>query len=568
MTNRDIGEVLEEIASLMEFQGAEFFRVRAYRRAADAIAHAPFQIDADTPPGKLTDLDGVGGSIADAVLQIAETGTCDQREELMEDFPEGLLDVLKVPGVGPKRAALFFREAGVHDLTTLRQAAEDGRLAELEGMGEKSQQNVLKGLETLEGLSDRMLMGQAWERADPLVEDLGGAGKVHVAGSLRRGRETIGDLDLLTTTENSEATEKLKDHELVEEVRLSGETKTTVIVRGGIQVDLRIIDPRSIGAGLLYFTGSKEHNVRLREIAQSKGWKLSEYGLFEEGADEPFAGETEEEIYDALGLKWIPPELREDSGEIKAAKESSLPQLIEREDVRGDTHCHSTWSDGRESIEDMALSAEDLGLEYIVMTDHSKALGVTGGLNEERLLEQGEEIDELNESLDGIRVLKGVEVDVLSDGSLDISEEVLEGLDWVNASLHSGLSQTREKVTDRTVKAALSPHVDVISHPLGRLLGQRESMEIDFEAVLDACEEGHTALEINCSSDRLDLPDHYARQAADRGIPIVIGTDAHASAHRENLRYGVATARRAWLTKDQVLNCLSAGDLLEWAQGE
>ncbi len=563
MTNRDIAERLEEIADILEIQGGEPFRVRSYRRAAESISHAPFQITVTTQPGALTALDGIGGSIAERVMQIARTGTCDVREELLEVFPEGLLDVLRVPGVGPKKAALFFREAHVHDLSTLEQAARDGRLAGLKGMGKKSEERILEGLEALRSLSGRILLGEAWERAEELVRDLGGPERVRMCGSLRRGRETIGDLDLLTSTENAGAGVALTAHSRVESVPLAGETKSTVIITGGIQVDLRVVPPESLGAAWMYFTGSKQHNVRMRELAQDKGWKLNEYGLFDADG-QVIASDSEESIYSALGLPWIPPELREDAGEFRAARDGSLPTLIEAGDIRGDTHCHSTWSDGVHTIEEMARGAQALGMEYMVISDHSKALGIAGGINEEQILQQAEEVDQVNEALQGFRVLKGIEVDVLSSGELDISVEVLAQLDWVNASIHSGLSQSAAQVTERSVRAALSPHVDVVCHPLGRLLGRRKAMEIDFEALLQACEEGHTALEINCSPDRLDLPDTYARQAAARGIPIIIATDAHAIEHRGNLRYGVAVARRAWLTRDQVLNCRPLEAFLQW----
>lgn len=567
MTNRDIAQRLEEIADILEIQGGEPFRVRSYRRAAESIAHAPFQISSSTQRSALTALDGIGGSIADRVMQIVETGTCDVREELLRDFPEGLLDVLRVPGVGPKKAALFFRELHVHDLATLEQAAKDGRLAALKGMGKKSQDKVLEGLETLKGLSDRILLSEAWERAERLVQDLGGPSRVWVGGSLRRACETIGDLDLLTTTASEGAAERLREHPLVESVSVAGDTRVTVLTTGGIQVDLRVVPPESLGAAWMYFTGSKHHNVRIREIAQARGWRLNEYGLLGEGG-EVIASATEEGIFEALGLEWVPPELREDAGEIQAAQSGRLPLLIQAEDIRGDTHCHSTWSDGVHTIEEMARGAQALGMQYMVVSDHSKALGIAGGLNEEQILRQGLEVDQVNASLEGFRVLRGIEVDVLSSGALDISEEILAQLDWVNASIHSGLSQSAAQVTARSIRAALSPHVDVISHPLGRILGRRRPMEVDFEALLEACEEGHTALEINCGPDRLDLPDTYARQAGERGVPIVIATDAHAVEQRGNLRYGVAVARRGWLTKSHVLNCRPVEDLLKWTRAE
>lgn len=483
----------------------------------------------------------------------------------------GLLEVIRVPGVGPRKAALFHREAQVNDLLTLESAALAGRLALLKGMGQKSERNILEGIALLRRSHGRILLSQARELADGVCEALAGDAPVIAAGSLRRGRETVGDLDLLTTTDNAGAMDRFVALESVETVVSRGPTRSTVVLRGGTQADLRVVPPESFGAALQYFTGSQQHNIRLREIAQARGLRLSEYGVFDENAGgDPLpriAGETEQDVYRALGLAWVPPELREDAGEVAAAQTGTLPELVELSQIRGDFHCHTVASDGANTVEEMALAARARGWEYIVITDHSKALGIAGGLDETRLLAQVQHIRAVNEKLSGFRVLSGCEVDILSDGRLDISAEVLGELDFVVASLHSALGQEEARVTERIVRAALSPHVDCIAHPLGRVLGRRDESRLDFGAVIAACLEGRTALEINCFPDRLDLPDVRARMAGERGVLLALGTDAHSAAHQEHMVWGVTTARRGWLGPQHVLNSRSADEVLAWARG-
>lgn len=565
MSNEEIARVLEQIADILEIKGDEFYRIRSYRRAAESINHAPFPITMDTSEDQLRGIPGIGEAMARKTLEIAETGTCAFREDLLTDFPAGLLEVLRVRGVGPKRAALFYREARVNDLITLEEAARSGRLAALKGMGKKSEEAVIEAIDTLRRVSGRTDLATAQEIASGLVGALGGVEKVLPAGSLRRGRETVGDLDLLTTTDNAEAQRLLAEHPSVDKVLLSGETKTSVLLRGGMQVDLRVVPPESFGAALQYFTGSVQHNVRLREIAQTNGLRLNEYGLYDErDADRCVAGESEEGIYEALGLPWIPPELREDAGEIAAAREGRLPKLVTLEDLRGDLHDHSTWTDGANTIAEMASAARAAGWDFIAITDHSRALGVAGGLNEQQVLAQLSEVRAANEAGAGARVLSGIEVDVLASGALDLSDEVLAQLDFVVASVHSAHGQPESVMTARIVGAALSPHVDAIGHLTGRVLGRRDEIRFDFGAVLGACLEGYTALEINCSPDRMDLPDVRARMAAERGVMITLGTDAHAAHHLPNMRFGVTVARRAWLEPRHVLNTRSVDELLAW----
>ena len=557
--------MLEEMADILEIKGDEFYRIRSYRRAAESISHAPFAITTDTGEDQLRGIPGIGEAMARKTLEIAGTGTCAFREELLTDFPAGLLEVLRVRGVGPKRAALFYREAHVNDLITLEQAARSGRLAELKGMGKKSEAAVIEAIDMLRRVSGRTDLATAREIASELATTLGGGEKVLPAGSLRRGRETVGDLDLLTTTDNAEAQRLLAEHPSVDKVLLSGDTKTSVLLRSGMQVDLRVVPHESLGAALQYFTGSQQHNVRLREIAQARGLRLNEYGLYDErDADRRVAGESEEGIYEALGLPWIPPELREDAGEIAAAREGRLPKLVTLRDIRGDLHDHSTWTDGANTIAEMAAGAGAAGWDYIAITDHSKALGVAGGLNEQQVLAQLGEVRAANEQGAGARVLSGIEVDVLAGGALDLPEEVLAQLDFVVASVHSAHGQSESVMTARIAGAALSPHVDAIAHLTGRVLGRRDEISFDFEAILGACLAGHTALEINCSPDRLDLPDIRARMAAERGVMLTLGTDSHAVHHLPNITFGITVARRAWLEPRHLLNTRSADEVLAW----
>jgi len=568
VTNQQIAAIINEIADIMEIRGEDYFRVRSYRRGAESVQNAPFPITADTPQSEIQKLPGVGKSLAAKIAEIAATGTCKYREELLVDFPVGLLELLKVPGLGPKRVALLNRELGIVDLAGLEAAARAGALEGLPGLGKKSQQKILEGVQMLKRLAGRILLSEAREIADMILSALPDTVQAQPAGSLRRGKETIGDIDILAIGEGSaQAMEAFCSMPEVDEVLLSGETKSSVLLKSGVQADLRVVPEESFGAALQYFTGSKQHNVRLRARARERGWTVNEYGLFDE-KEKRLAGADEAEIYEKLGLQWIPPELREDAGEIEAAERGELPDLLTLDDIRGDLHTHTDWSDGAQSIEEMALAARERGYEYIAITDHSRSLGVARGLDPERLMQQVEEIRRVNKAIRGITVLSGTEVDILADGSLDLPDDVLAELDIVIASVHSSLSQPQEVLTERILNAVRNPHVDVIGHLTGRLIGRREPGAVDVERVFDAAAQTQTAIELNAFPDRLDIADVNVRLAIAKGVPIAIGTDAHRAEHLELIKYGVTTARRGWAEAQHIVNTWPKERLLKWLRRE
>jgi len=562
MTNRDIADVLDQIGDLLEIQGEDVFRVRSYRRAGDTISACSFAITSATAPEQLRELPGIGESLARLILEVAATGTCEMREQLLTVVPRGLLDVLRVPGVGPKTAGALFHHLGVTDLDSLEAACNSGAVAGLPRMGAKTQERILEGIGLLRRWAGRIVLSDAARIAARVIARLPAACEPVVAGSFRRGRETVGDLDILAVEVDGEdpmaAFVGMPD---VEQILLHGDTRSSVVVKDGVQVDLRVVPRPSIGAALQYFTGSQQHNIRVRERASAMGLRLSEYGLFD-AEDRQIAGASESEVYAALGLDWIPPELREDLGEVALAAEHALPQLVELPDIRGDLQMHSEWSDGANTIRQMAEAAQARGLDYIAITDHSKSLVVANGLDEKRLLAQIEEIRALNAELDGFTVLAGSEVEILADGRLDIADEVLAQLDIVLACLHSGFGASSEAITKRMVRAAQNPYVCIIGHPSGRLIGERERTALDLDALIRACVDSRTALEVNSGPQRLDLCDHDARRAIEMGAHLVISTDAHLADNLSWLTYGVQTARRGWATPDRVLNTRPVAGLL------
>jgi len=579
-SNAAVATRLARLADLLEIEGANAFRVRAYRAAAETIeAHPEAIADLLARGGDLTGLKGVGKDLAAAIAALFEGGEIPALREATARVPAGLLDVVRVPGVGPKRTATLWRELGVTSLDDLDRAARAGRVAGLAGFGEKTQAKVLAGVAQVRRHGGRSRLGDAEAALAPLLRSVRaapGVERVEVAGSLRRGRATVGDVDLLAVAERpAAAMAALREHPDVAEVLGSGDTKTSVRLEGDLQVDLRVVPAASFGAAWQYFTGSKAHNVALRQRAVDRGLRLSEYGLFRGGeGDHPergerLAGADEEGVYRALGLAWIPPELREDRGEIAAAAEGRLPRLLEASDVRGDLHLHSDWSDGTASIRAMRAACAERGYAYLAITDHSQALRMTGGLDPVKLARQWAEFDEIAAEdaahPDGggrPRLLRGLEVDVLKDGRLDLDDEWLARLDLVVVSVHSHLDLPEAQQTERVVRALQHPEVNVLGHPTGRLLGSREGMALDLDAVFEAAAAHGVAVECNASSQRLDLGDVELMRAVAAGCRVVIDTDAHAPAGLDDMRYGVATARRAWLGRAQVVNTWAPDRLL------
>jgi DNA polymerase (family 10) len=566
VTNAQIAKIFHEIADLLELKGENPFRVRAYRRGAMNVEGMPKDLSS-LGEEEITSIPGIGKDLAGKVRQYAETGRIDLHEELKREIPPGLLSILRVPGVGPKTAKLLHDRRNVKSLEDLEALARGKKLAGLPGIQEKTEENILKGIELLKKGRERFPLGKVLPLARNLVELLREAvphGKIELAGSIRRWKETIKDIDVLATAKNPDAIAKAFVRlPVVGEVLERGTTKCSILTPEGIQVDLRVVEEDSFGAALQYFTGAKAHNIKLREMASRRGWKINEYGLFRESDDKRIAGKDEEGIYSALGLPFIPPELREDAGEIEAAQKGKLPDLLSLEDIRGDLHAHTKWSDGSHDLEVLVKAAKKRGYRYLAITDHSKGLGVAHGLDEKRVREEIAQIDAANRKLSGFQVLKGIEVDIRSDGSLDLSDEVLSDLDIVVASIHSGFKQGREQITKRLLSAVRHPCVSVIAHPTGRLIGERDPYDADMEAVFREAARRGIAMEINAHPVRLDLNDQHARMAKGYGIPIVISTDTHITANLENMEYGVGVARRGWLEKGDVLNTLGIAALMK-----
>jgi DNA polymerase (family 10) len=569
MDNRQVAEIFDAMADVLDIQGANYHRVMAYRRAAENVAALGRPLEEIWRGGELESIPGIGRTLAAKIDELMRTGELEAYQELRELVPEGVVEMLQVSGVGPKSASKFWKELGIENVAALAKAAEAGRLRELHGFGPKTEQNILDGIELLGHRTGRTRLGDAWPLAEEMLTALAevpGVTRAAPAGSLRRMRETVGDLDLLVASEEPAPVMKhFRQLPQVRDVLLSGPTKTSVRTDKGFQVDLRVLKPQRWGTALQYFTGSQAHNVRLRGLALDQGLSLSEYALKREDGSEILCA-SEEELYKTLGLPFIPPELREDRGEIDAAQEYRLPDLIELEDLRGDLQFHTTWSDGHHSLLEMARAAQALGLGYALVTDHSHGLGIAGGLTVDRLREQQAEIAAVNEQLYGhFHILTGIEVEVRGNGSLDLPDEVLAELDLVVAAVHGGLRQSRERVTARMLEAIHNPHVDIIAHPTGRLIGERPGGDFDMEAIFRAAAETGTALEINAHPSRLDLNDVHARRAAELGVNLVISSDAHHVTDFALLRLGVATARRGWITAAHVLNSRPLESLLSWA---
>jgi DNA polymerase (family 10) len=568
LSNQEIAAHLEEMGMLYAMLGVQF-KPQAYERAAASTADFGGDVAAlykEKGEKGLREIPGVGPGIAAHISSLLETGTFSEYEKLHKKVPVDIRGLTAVEGVGPKKVLLLYKTLGIRNLKQLEQAAKSGKLRKISGLGEKTEQNIIKGIQFLKTAGGRKVLGHVLPLAERMAEDLralAGVKQAVVAGSIRRRQETVGDIDIIVTTSKPEAVmAKFVGFPEVAEVMGHGPTKTTVRLRNGMQADVRVIPDASFGAALQYFTGSKEHNVVVRSMAVRKGLKLNEYGLWRGG--KLLACRTEEDVYRALGLPYIDPEIRTAEGEVEAAKAGKLPKLIGYGSVRGDLQTQTDWTDGSSSIETMAAEAKRLGLSYIAVTDHTKALAMVGGLDDKKVAKQGEAIDKLNKKLHGFTVLKGTECDILKDGSLDLSDKTLSALDFVGVSVHSHFGLPRAEQTKRVIAAMRNPHVDAIFHPTGRIIGQRPPIDLDIDAVVAAARETGTALEIDSYPDRSDLRDEHVRKAVKAGVKLIIDTDAHDPKHLNYLDLGVAIARRGWAEKNDVLNTRPLKELVGW----
>ncbi len=567
MENPEVAMVFEEIADLLEILGENPFRVRAYRNAARTVRELPEPVEeiVRNPNRKLEDLPGIGKDLAEKIRIIVQTGDHPMRQELREKVPPGLRELLDVPGLGPKRAWALYEKLGVKSIEDLKKAAQEHRIQRLRGFGAKTERAILEALEHLEQVQRRVYLAEAKVFAESVVRHLREVPELHqieVAGSYRRRKETVGDLDVLVTCDRSAPVmDRLAQYPALADVLARGDTKMSIRLKNGMQLDLRVVPDESYGAALQYFTGSQAHNIQIRRMAQEKGLKVNEYGVFR--GDKRIAGKTEEEVYAAVGLPWIPPELREARGEIEWALQGRLPKLVELHDIRGDLHMHTTATDGRASIEEMILACKEMGYQYMAITDHSKRVTVAGGLDAKALRAHWAEIDRIAGRIPGITVLKGVEMDILEDGSMDLPDDVVAEADWVVASVHYGQNQPREQITRRILNAIKNPYVHCIGHPTGRLIGKRKPYEVDLDAVLKAAADYGCFLEVNAQPSRLDLDDVALLAARERGVLIAIGTDAHSIDELRFMEFGVYQARRGALEAKHIINTRPLKELLK-----
>jgi len=568
MENKGIADIFTEIADILDIQGENPFRIRSYRNAARTVGDMSESLQAMVKAGRnLEEIPGIGKSIHEKIVEIVNTGKCGSLEELKAKVPPGLTELLKLEGLGPKKVKLLYDELKVDSVDRLEKAAQAGRLRDLAGMGVKTEEKILKSIERYRGGVGRFKLSTGFTYAEALTEYLRavpGVKRLDPAGSLRRKKETIGDLDILAICSRAaKVMDQFVAYEEVKEILAKGETKSSIRLRNGLQVDLRVLDEESYGAALHYFTGSKAHNVAIRERAREMGMKVSEYGVFRAKDEKRLTGEKEEEVFAAVGLPFIPPELRENRGEIKAAEEGRLPRLIELSDIRGDLQMHTKATDGKNSIVEMARKAKDLGYAYIAITDHSKAVRVAGGLDEKELARHLQEIEKASGLVPGIRILKGIEVDILGDGSLDLEDEILKECDVVLGSVHSRFNMEEEEMTKRIIKAMKNPQVNILAHPTGRLILEREAYRVNIKEVIQAALDYGVVLEINAYPDRLDLRDVDAQLAKEMGAKLVISTDAHSTQQLELMKFGVFTARRGWVEAKDVINTLPLSGLLK-----
>ena len=570
MRNKEVAGKFYELAKLAEIAGENPFKIRAYLEAARRIENLTVPIEDLAKENKLTEIKGIGKSIAEKIEQYLNTGKIEKLEMLKEKVPPSLLELEKVPGLGAKRAKMLYETLGIKTVDDLRKAAESGRIRNLPGFGEKTEKKILEGLKSMRDKTvDRVLLGIAYPLAQSIVQELKESSpvdKIQVCGSIRRMKETIGDIDILVTSKKPDkvmdAFAKLPQ---VKEIIVKGDTKTSILTHENLQVDLRVVEPASFGAAIQYFTGSRQHNIHLRELAIKKGFKINEYGVFDLSTNKKIAGEREEDVYEALGLQWIPPEMREDRGEIELAEEHKIPALIELKDIKGDLHMHTTYSDGTASVEDMAKEAMKLGYEYIVISDHAKALGIANGLSIDKYLKEKKEIEILNKKYAPFKIFLGTELNILTNGDLDFPDDQLSIFDICLAGIHTAFNQSKEQMTKRVLSAIRNSYVRIIVHPTGRILNGRSNFDLDMDKLFAEAKKRGTVFEINASPERLDLNDLNAKKAKEGyGLKLSIDTDAHSTDSLHNMFYGVGVARRAWLAKDDVINTKSLKEFEEF----
>lgn len=567
MNNSDVSNLLTTIADLMDIKGENFFKIRAYHLAAQAIHDSPEDISILVKERRLKDLAGVGDAIAKKIAEYVKTGRLSYLEKLTEEIPLNILSLLQIPGLGPKKVATLHRVLHIDTIESLKQACKEGKLRDLDGFGEITERNILRGIQLLERTSGRSLLHHAYNNGQHFLQYIkkcSGVIQVDLAGSLRRMKETIGDIDIIVASEDPDT---VMDHFIkypkIKQILVQGKTKTSVLLIDSIQVDLRVVPIQSYGAALQYFTGSKEHNVTLRGLAVRQGFKLNEYGLFEKKTDKYLSGRTEQDIYTHLNLQFIPPEIRENRGEIEAAKTKTLPRLLEIKDVKGDLHIHSTYSDGSNSISDMVEACVQKSYEYVGITDHSQSLKIARGLDGEAIQAKKEEIKRLNETAP-LHVFCGTECDIKSDGTLDYPNDVLGLFDYVGIGIHTGFNMTKDEATERIIQGMKHPSVTFLAHPTCRMIGHREGFDLDMDQIFETAVDANTALEINSFPDRLDLNDIQVKRGKELGVRFIIGTDAHAKEHLEYMKFGVATARRGWLEKEDVINTVDLTTIEEF----
>lgn len=557
MKNQEIARIFNEIADILEIKGDNPFRIRAYRRAAQNIEGFPMDV-AEASEEELLKIPGIGQDLAGKIIEYVKTGHLKAYEEFKKEVPSEIVELLSIPGLGPKTAKLLFDRLKIKGVDDLERLAKEGKLKGLPGVQAKAEENILKGIEMVRRRTERQPIGRVLPLAEEIIKKLrerAPVGELSVAGSLRRWRETIKDIDILATSKEPKKIMSAFVHlPQVKDILMQGPTKSSIATHDSIQVDLRVVDEDSFGSALAYFTGSKAHNIRLREMAIKKRLKINEYGVFVLKTGKKIGGKHEVDVYKALGLPFIQPEMREDTGEIEVAIKGGLPKLVELKDICGDLHVHTKWSDGSHDFEELVKEAKKRGYEYIAITDHSKGLAVARGLSVEQVLEQNKEIKAINRRLRGFKLLSGIEVDIRSDGTLDYPDEVLRKLDIVVASIHSGFRQKKEQLTRRLVSAMQNPHVSIIAHPTGRLIGERDAYEVNMDEFLETAKETGTAIEINAYPLRLDLNDIYVKKAKEMEIPLTIATDTHIKSQFDYMVYGIGIARRGWLEKRDVLN--------------
>jgi len=565
MKNEFVADILYKIADLLDLKGEIFFKTRAYRIAAQTIEALDEDIADVAKQDRLKEIPGIGNAIAKKVKELVETGKLQYFEDLKKEIPEGLLLMLNILGLGPKKVAALYNKLGIKTIEQLRKACVEEKVRELEGFGIITEQNILRGIQLKEKTSGRVLLNLAIEDGNSFLNYLKKCQEIKnisIAGSLRRKKETIGDLDILVSSKNPEKVmDFFVEYNDVQRILMKGPTKSSVLLNDTLQVDLRVVDEKSFGSALQYFTGSKEHNVKMRSLAIKKGYKLSEYGLFKKDTEKYVVGKTEEEVYKKLGLEFIAPELRENRGEIEAAAKNQLPKLLDYNDIKGDLHVHSNYSDGAEHIETMAETCKKMGYEYVGITDHSQSLKVANGLSEERVVKKIKEIEKLNKKYKDFRIFCGTECDIKPDGSLDYSKKTLKMFDYVGISIHTNFKMTQKQATERIIKGMENELADFVAHPTCRLIGRREPFDLDIEKIFDKAKETKIYFEINSFPDRLDLNDMHAKLAKEKGLKFIIGTDAHNVNHLRFMEFGIATARRAWLEKKDILNTHSLKEI-------